>query len=434
MFGFVFYVLMFFITVCGITYVYKVGASSARPNYAGCPSDVEPDSFVEYFFDILRRIKNKLCLLFSLEKTPSPKKSHDIFIDDDDEEEDEPLEEFDDGEDEEEPDEKSYIIIDHRERARLNPIIVHFKEIEELDLSSVPGVETNLSKASPEERLLALAQYGNNTFEQTNNLIFSANVVLTMFNNLEDQFRFLSFNSYVVKSVEALLADFRVERNRINYLVLKAVPDNTTNSSVDSAQDILVRSNYRMKEILSVLKDIYSKSKMLAYKPTIVDKTCRTPSKREITYAVSYPFLKDVINLGELDTLIHDFFQESDNISYIISHAGEVSHLMVPESWVITLTDVTTSFSRTERILRSILNQENLEGSLNYCLPRQPLSQKKVFSKFMKLRKELYRLKDYLDEINQDITDLAIIDSPNFFEKKQDAKKTLKRLKENVNR
>ena len=52
----------------------------------------------------------------------------------------------------------------------------------------------------------------------------------------------------------------------------------------------------------------------------------------------------------------------------------------------------------------------------------------------MKLRKELYRLKDYLDEINQDITDLAIIDSPNFFEKKQDAKKTLKRLKENVNR
>ena len=203
MFGFVFYVLMFFITVCGITYVYKVGASSARPNYAGCPSDVEPDSFVEYFFDILRRIKNKLCLLFSLEKTPSPKKSHDIFIDDDDEEEDEPLEEFDDGEDEEEPDEKSYIIIDHRERARLNPIIVHFKEIEELDLSSVPGVETNLSKASPEERLLALAQYGNNTFEQTNNLIFSANVVLTMFNNLEDQFRFLSFNSYFVKSVEA---------------------------------------------------------------------------------------------------------------------------------------------------------------------------------------------------------------------------------------
>ena len=97
--------------------------------------------------------------------------------------------------------------------------------------------------------------------------------------------------------------------------------------------------------------------------------------------------------LAEFDSLHDTFTIKRRNVLRISENAHNISCVSIPHQWINEVYFININLRNIERLLRAILNQENLEMSLNYPTPdRSPLYEEETLEAVMRLRSAMYGL------------------------------------------
>ena len=246
-----------------------------------------------------------------------------------------------------------------------------------------------------------------------NSRIFRFNCTIELLNELDESFGVFQENRISPESLIKAVSGANTLRERIECLLVNYHPapePNLFSSEVGAKIDNLGLSMLKLHGIVAAF---YNEAKKFSYKhPTKNDSfedfergrvkmiVCKffgstnLNKLQEKPYSVQFSMGNRMNEeLAEFDSLHGTFTTKRRNILRISENAHNISCVNIPPQWINKVYFININLRNIERLLRAILNQENLEMSLNYPTPdRSPLYEEETLEAVMRLRSAMYGL------------------------------------------
>lgn len=263
-----------------------------------------------------------------------------------------------------------------------------------------------------------------------NSRIFRFNCTIELLNELDESFGVFRENRINPESLEKAVSGFSTLRERIECLLVNYHPapePNLFSSEVGAKIDNLGLSMLKLHRIVAAF---YNEAKKFSYKhPTkndsfedfergrarmIIGKFFNSTNLNKLQekpYSAQFSMGNRMSEeLAEFDSLHDTFTIKRRNILRISENAHNISCVNIPPQWINEVYFININLRNIERLLRAILNQENLEMSLNYPTPdRSPLYEEETLEAVMRLRSAMYGLLNKLTAYETNVLALTQI-------------------------